>query len=68
MDPIVEISRMFDFCQSDYDGNNINSLANKVITPNSIGRFRQFGRDCFREDDFQFVSEMGFPISLIIVQ
>ena len=62
-DPLFEIGKMLDFCQIYYDNNTLLSLAQKVISPQSMGRFRQFGTEHFDKQDVRFVEELGFSIT-----
>lgn len=38
-------------------------LETLIETPSSLGRFREFDRECFHRDHLQLVASLGFPVS-----
>lgn len=63
-DPAGGLRRLVELLGRSLDPERLDRLAGLARPPDSIGRFKRYGLDCFDAEDVAFVAELGFDTDL----
>jgi hypothetical protein len=63
-EPNQGLDKISDFIELDISNLPKNKLVNLISPPKSIGRYKQFGLDCFDANDVAFAKSLGFDTSI----